>query len=72
LYRESWCRSEVRIDGADDVISPMQRLVVPDFNQQSSVQVQTDFSASAIQQVKNGNCDIALLGTSPTKSELTG
>ena len=63
---------EVRIDGADDVISPMQRLVVPDFNQQSSVQVQTDFSASAIQQVKNGNCDIALLGTSPTKSELNG
>jgi len=62
----------VRISGADDVISPMQRLIVPDFNQQSSVKIQTDFSASAIQQVRNGKSDIALFGTTPSPSELTG
>lgn len=62
----------IAISGAWDLISPFQRQIVPAYSSQGQVQIQTSYSSSAIQQVKDGESDVAIVGTDPTTNETNG
>lgn len=64
--------TSVKIDGTWDLISPLQRQIAPVFDNQSDVNVQVNYSSSAINLVKKGKIDLAITGIEPTSAELQG
>jgi len=62
----------VKIDGTWDLISPLERQFVPEFNNQSDTNIQVTYSSSAVDLVKNGKIDLAITGIEPTSEELRG
>jgi len=62
----------VLIAGAWDIISPFQRQIITGYQSQSKVELQTKFSSSPIEDVRQGKSDIAILGREPPASELSG
>ncbi len=58
----------IRVAGAWDVLSPFQRKILT--NTQYPDTIQTIFSDSAIDGVRNGYYDIAILGREPSEDEL--
>lgn len=62
----------VKIDGTWDLISPLERQIVPVFNGQSDINIQVNYSSSGIDLVKKGKIDLAITGIEPTSQELPG
>jgi hypothetical protein len=60
------------IAGAWDIISPFQRKILPTYNSQTTLALQTLFSSNPISQVREGKIDIAVLGRDPTADEVIG
>jgi ABC-type phosphate transport system substrate-binding protein len=64
--------SSVTMSGTWDLISPFQRLVAPAYSSAGTAELQTIYSPSAIQQVRDGESDIAIVGSDPTPAEIKG
>lgn len=62
----------VTIGGTCDIISPFQRKVIPAYNMVDSTQLQANYSSSAVEQVRHGASDIALVGRTLSADELKG
>jgi len=51
---------------------PFQRQIITGYQSQSKVELQTKFSSSPIEDLRQGKSDIAILGREPPASELSG
>jgi hypothetical protein len=64
--------NNIKISGAWDLISPFEREIIPAYNNETTGKIQVEFSPSAIEGLRQGHCDIALLGAEPSPAELNG
>jgi hypothetical protein len=64
--------ASVRINGTWDLVSPMERNIIPAYPGSADQAVQASFSATSVEDVKNGRADMAILGREPTAAELSG
>ena len=58
------------VSGTWDLISPLQRQIIPAYDSQSAVKA--TFSSTAVDDVRSGKSDMAVLGREPTAAELSG
>jgi len=62
----------ITVAGAWDLISPLQRQIIPSYNQRTQTPFQVEFSSSAVEKVRQGKADIAIVGKELAPQELTG
>lgn len=67
-------KSALLIDAAYDILSPVERDVLPDYISRSInfSETKIEYSSDPIQSLKDGDCDMVLLGNDPQTSELDG
>ncbi|MBN1368446.1 MAG: hypothetical protein JW967_11030 [Dehalococcoidales bacterium] len=67
-------QSNLLIMGAWDIVSPIERKVIPDYISETINFHETsiEYSNDPISGLKKGNCDMVILGREPTPEELNG